>query len=97
MMLKSSKRDSFKAALISINGMDELAVNLQKAGEDRLASSELAFRYVDSVMSGEIEISKEIPEVNGIQYTSASREVSQRPGRLKIKVIKKYRKDKINA
>ena len=97
MMLKSSKRDSFKAALISINGMDELAVNLQKAGEDRLASSELAFRYVDSVMSGEIEISKDIPEVNGIQYTSASREVSQRPGRLKIKVIKKYRKDKINA
>ena len=97
MMLKSSKRDSFKAALISINGMDELAVNIQRAGQDQLASSELAFRYVDDVISGKVQIDNSIPEVNGIQYTSASREISQRPGKLKIKVIKKYRRDKINA
>ena len=37
------------------------------------------------------------PEIDGVQFTSASREQTQRPGNIKTQVIKKYRSDKINA
>lgn len=43
------------------------------------------------------KINNNPPEVDGVQFTSASRELTQRPGNIKMQVIKKYRSDKINA
>tara|TARA_B100001094_G_C18119445_1_gene766002 strand:- start:1077 stop:1547 length:471 start_codon:yes stop_codon:yes gene_type:complete len=34
---------------------------------------------------------------SGVKFTSASRELLQRPGRIKMNVIKKYKSDKINV
>ncbi len=41
--------------------------------------------------------SNNTPEIGGIQFTSSSKELAQRPGKIKTQVIKKYRNDKINA
>lgn len=43
------------------------------------------------------KINNDVPEINGVQFTSASREQTQRPVNIKMQVIKKYRSDKINA